>query len=164
MRAALESVKKYFGNKQVNGVEIGVNIGINAKSILSGYPQVNKLYLVDNDSQNTCEEGKKNLEPFSNRIEWIIKDSVDAAQMFPDRIFEFVYIDANHSYKAVCEDIAAWLPKVKDDGIICGHDYQDRDPSKINVIEAVDNWCKGRFKIYSNKNDMDWWVYKKETL
>jgi len=49
--------------------------------------------------------------------------SVKAASLFPDKYFDFVYIDANHSYKTICEDIHAWLPKIKDGGIMGGHDY-----------------------------------------
>jgi hypothetical protein len=34
-----------------------------------------------------------------------------------------VFIDAGHTYKEVIEDIDLWLPLVKPDGDLCGHDY-----------------------------------------
>jgi len=52
--------------------------------------------------------------------------SLEAAQIFPDEYFDMVYIDANHSYAAVSEDIKAWLPKVKIGKILGGHDYNLR--------------------------------------
>lgn len=36
---------------------------------------------------------------------------------------DFVYLDADHSYTAVQNDIAAWLPLIRPGGIICGHDF-----------------------------------------
>ncbi len=36
---------------------------------------------------------------------------------------DFVYLDADHSYTAVQNDIEAWLPLVRPGGIICGHDF-----------------------------------------
>ena len=49
--------------------------------------------------------------------------SVLAARTYPDRGLDFVFIDGEHTYEAVCEDIRAWLPKVKKGGILAGHDY-----------------------------------------
>lgn len=50
--------------------------------------------------------------------------SLDAAKQFPDNSLDFVYIDGNHTEKAVRADIAAWLPKVKPGGYLAGHDWQ----------------------------------------
>lgn len=52
--------------------------------------------------------------------------SVEAAQRF-NRIFDVVYIDGNHSIANVIEDIQVWSLKVKEGGILAGHDY-DRVP------------------------------------
>jgi SAM-dependent methyltransferase len=49
--------------------------------------------------------------------------SLEAAAQFPDGTFDLVYIDGNHGYLDVLEDIAAWLPKVKEGGLLAGHDY-----------------------------------------
>lgn len=40
---------------------------------------------------------------------------------------DLVFIDADHRYDHVVEDILAWYPKVKSGGIICGHDYDPPD-------------------------------------
>ncbi len=67
--------------------------------------------------------------------------SVDVAKTIPDRSLDFVFIDANHSYEAVRDDLRAWVPKVKSGGIISGHDYCV-NPAKpfINVIPAVQEY------------------------
>ena len=58
---------------------------------------------------------------------FLIKEkSIFTAEMFPDKYFDLVYIDADHRYEAVSQDIKVWMPKVKDNGILCGHDYYRR--------------------------------------
>jgi hypothetical protein len=52
-----------------------------------------------------------------------------------DGAADIVYIDADHSYEQVFADINMALRLVKDDGIICGHDYDHTHPG---VMQAVD--------------------------
>ncbi len=49
--------------------------------------------------------------------------SVEAAKVVTADSLDFVFIDADHSFAAVCEDITAWLPKVKVGGFVLGHDW-----------------------------------------
>ena len=52
--------------------------------------------------------------------------SVDAAEVLRDRWgphFDFVFIDADHSYEGCRADIAAYRPLVEPGGLIAGHDY-----------------------------------------
>ena len=42
---------------------------------------------------------------------------------FPDASFDFIYIDADHGYAAVCNDIAAAVPKLKPGGILAFNDF-----------------------------------------
>jgi predicted O-methyltransferase YrrM len=46
-----------------------------------------------------------------------------------------VFIDADHSYASVKEDIAAWIGKVRPGGVLAGHDYVD--PVWDEVTRAV---------------------------
>ena len=59
-------------------------------------------------------------------LEKVKADSVDAAQWFDDRSLDLVYIDASHDFVSVCDDIEAWLPKVKIGGVLAGHDYNEK--------------------------------------
>jgi hypothetical protein len=67
--------------------------------------------------------------------------SLDAVAQFPDRYFDWVYIDGDHSYEAVARDLEAWGRKVKTGGLISGDDYLWRDESgRQSVKRAVDEF------------------------
>jgi hypothetical protein len=50
-------------------------------------------------------------------------NSIEASKQFQDNSCDVVYIDMDHSYEAVKQDILHWLPKVKNNGFLAGHDY-----------------------------------------
>jgi len=78
---------------------------------------------------------------------FVIRDfSANAAKIFKDGYFDWVFIDADHSYKGCMEDIEIWYPKVRSGGVLCGHDYMMKDiylrGIKVGVKQAVDEFCK----------------------
>ncbi|MEQ8194944.1 MAG: class I SAM-dependent methyltransferase, partial [Rhodospirillales bacterium] len=73
------------------------------------------------------------------------KYSADAAKLFDDRYFDWVYIDGMHTYDAVAADLRDYLPKVNPDGFICGHDYTNHPVAQrmnFGVIEAVNEFVR----------------------
>ena len=65
---------------------------------------------------------KENIQSLNN-ITPLQMTSLEASKKFEDASIYAVFIDADHRYNAVKEDIAAWYPKVKVGGFISGHDY-----------------------------------------
>lgn len=62
--------------------------------------------------------------------------SVEAAKLYRDGSLDLVYIDADHA--RLSEDIDAWLPKVRDGGLLAGHDFTpDMLPDGPQVIRDV---------------------------
>lgn len=71
--------------------------------------------------------------------------SVEASAQFPDGHFDWIFIDGNHTYEAVRDDLRAWAPKIKPDGIILGHDFANTDWTRsvhFGVVEAVQEFCR----------------------
>lgn len=71
--------------------------------------------------------------PFARTIQ---SNSIDAAVAFPDKYFDTVYIDGDHSFNGCLNDLRAYAPKVKDSGFLFGHDWT-HTASWIEVQEAV---------------------------
>lgn len=96
-----------------------------------------------------------NIEPVKHIINPIRKTSKEAALLYPDESLDIVFIDADHSYESVVQDIELWLPKVKIGGILAGHDYgngyhpgvKQAVDEKLNHIHIKDDTC---------------WVYHKQ--
>jgi SAM-dependent methyltransferase len=82
------------------------------------------------------------LAPYDNsRI--IRKTSTEASADFADGSLDFVFIDADHRFQHIANDIANWSRKVKIGGIISGHDFAPGAASKnfCHVPEVVTAWC-----------------------
>lgn len=68
--------------------------------------------------------------------------SQDAAHLFPVACFDMVFIDGDHRYESVFEDIAKWRELIKVGGLLCGHNYE---PCwKDDVVKAVDKLVPDR--------------------
>ena len=65
-------------------------------------------------------EAIKRLRPFKDRYHFLIMASKQVATIFPDNFFDYVYIDGNHRYESVKQDIKCWYNKTK---LLAGHDY-----------------------------------------
>jgi hypothetical protein len=105
-----------------------------------------------------------NIKGYEDRAVMVRASSEVASKMFVDKSLDFVYIDANHAYDYVVQDIKLWYPKIKEKGYLLGHDYIDmnwyEDPNFLEnkkdkhiwsgdhyhgvfgVNPAVDEFCK----------------------
>lgn len=82
-------------------------------------------------------------------------ESEQAASKFENNSLDVVFIDMTHTYEAVKRDISLWLPKIKNNGYISGHDYQKDWPG---VIMAVDELLGKDNLILMDTC----WIYKNE--
>ena len=120
--------------------EIGVWKGDFSQRILNQHPS--KLHLIDpwahqdfpvddpNDLRMYCcgqEEMDRIYDDVVDRFagnETVeIHREFSAKGVFPEKDFDWVYIDGNHSYENVLEDLRHYLPFVKTGGFLCGDDY-----------------------------------------
>lgn len=153
--ACLVQLLRWCGYRRI--AEVGVYAGATAELILSQLADQLELYLMVDSwtpfgttEEPGCEDRAGcpvgvNWEGLYSRV-LVLTDryrcttvlrepSVVAAGLVSDETFDLVFIDADHSYRAVRDDIAAWLPKVTHGGILAGHDYNYEWPG---VIRAVD--------------------------
>lgn len=151
--AVLDSLIKRNG--WTNGVELGVWKGDTMKYVVEQNPDLHYLGV---DLYEVQEGTLEEYTPGENGHEWdhsayykemqdfcsrypnaaIHKMRTDqAANLVPNKSLDFVFIDADHSYDGVKDDIFNWGPKVKDGGWILGHDYNNE---RFGVKRAVDEY------------------------
>jgi len=141
------------------GCEIGVYKGDFSIKILEN-TNLSKLYLIDpwkhldsyndisNHNNNEFDlilEGVKNkIENHKDRVEIVRDLSENAVLNFKDNYFDFLYLDADHSYEASKKDIAMWYSKVKPGGIFSGHDYLNGSlpQGEFGVKRAIDKFSE----------------------
>ena len=88
---------------------------------------------------------------------WLMlqNSTLEAASAFADESFDWVYLDATHTYAEAKRDLEAWYPKVKLGGLVSGHDYQFQhqaigDGYIFGVKDAIDEFAARRnMRVYS---------------
>lgn len=130
-------------NHNINGIkiaEVGAWTGL-ATCLLSLIAEANKgkVYSIDwfkgSTATNLENAGwvfnirgifDKNLAQFeqTKTVEVIQKTSEESVKDFGDGSLDVVFLDADHRYQQVKRDIELWLPKLKQGGLLCGHDCE----------------------------------------
>lgn len=174
------ALKQLIGSHDLIGAEIGVYKGDHAAWFLKDL-DIKLVYLIDPftgyDGFNPDEFGLDDLEKckkiahnklgeYKQKIKWLEMRSTKAAEFIKDDSLDFVYIDANHTYKAVTGDILAVYPKLKKGGLLSGHDYDyddvknavDKFVNKNNLNLLIGAMAPGQFKGKGIK--FDWWAWK----
>jgi tetratricopeptide (TPR) repeat protein len=169
------------------GAEIGVQEGNYSKHLLNHW-KGSLLYSIDpwrefashqyvdvanvqqSQHDDYYKETIRRLMPFQRRsVIWRLT-SQQAADIIADHSLDFCYIDADHSYEGVRDDIRLWHPKVKAGGILGGHDYiQDGTHSfgVFGVRRAVTEFVtsEGAELFVSGESEFafpSWFVLKKK--
>lgn len=61
--------------------------------------------------------------------------SCDFANIIADNSIDFIYVDGDHSYNGVKNDLLCWKNKIKIGGFIGGHDYNEMQAD--TVVKAI---------------------------
>jgi len=158
-------------NKVARFAEIGVMIGSLMKAILKDYCSlyIREYWAIDQWKVDANQWTGKSQEwwegnyrkvckyyPWFHQLKILRLSSLEAAKIFWPGFFDMVYIDANHTYEWVLDDIKAWSPLVRKGGIIAGHDYDPNSVrAKSQVKKAVDEFFGvGNFTV---DNCTVWW-------
>lgn len=141
-------------NLQVETVaEIGVWRGHTSIVLLEHIPSIKTYHLIDPwESYKDYEQSglrisanlpeakiicQDRLYPYADKLVWHQAFSIDAAKEIGNSSLDLVFIDANHTYEYVKDDIRNWWPKVRKRGIIAGHDYKPNFPGVCRAVDEI---------------------------
>lgn len=148
-----KQLAQYFNSLKFKvGAEIGVSEGRNARTLCRNIKGLT-LYCVDIwESDDRFRRAKERLANYNATL--IRKPSMEALKDFKDESLDFVFIDGNHTFDYVMEDLIGWSRKVRHGGIISGHDYYHFRNS--GVIEAVNAYISAhRINLYLTGVDLE---------
>ena len=148
----------------IKWVEIGVRFGYNAENVLNNY-NIDKIYLIDpycelpylthlfskDKVKDYKVQARNRLNKYKNKCIWLEDFSQNVCDKIEGGSIDILYIDGDHSSKAVLQDLELYYDKVKEGGLIIGDDYNEE-----GVKEAIEEFSKIRNIKYNtshNNND-----------
>jgi predicted O-methyltransferase YrrM len=160
--------------------EVGIGYGFHAKEILDN-TNIKQLYLVDpmemyesekyggfaydvethGGFEELVKQIKNHLKSYENKYTWYRKPSISISNSeILDGSLDAVFLDAEHTYEAVINDLPFWWSKLKIGGYLLGDDY-----ILPGVKQAVDEFAKNNnlelnFLYKENSNIPDYKIFQ----
>ena len=135
-----------FLNEGYIGVEIGVDHADTTLCLLE-QKKLGHLYAVDPYANR---EGRfkiiSKLLGKQDKCTFIRDTSEGAANSLPDEM-DFIFIDGDHSYKAVKSDLNNYVPKLKSGGLLTGHDWTSVR-GNFGVVKAAEEFLVENEKLF----------------
>lgn len=153
-----------------SGAEIGTEHGRYAERLCRANPQL-RLFCVDPYTALPYYQGYETQEKINSYYEDAISrldkynceilkmTSMDAVKRFEPNELDFVFIDGDHRFEYVVNDIIYWSRIVRPGGIVYGHDYTDQFQVKQAVNAYVDAYKISPLFIFQKRGLVDSWMF-----
>ena len=165
------------------GAEVGVFKGIFANRLLKNLPGIKTYYCIDpwehdkeykktlrvnsNEMKTTPENAYRaflrNTKSWDHKRVVLRMTSMKALSHIEDNSLDWVFLDGNHLYKYVREDMIGWSKKLKVGGLLSGHDYFDKvkhlRKKPFGVARAVRELLPKKHE-FSGAGPNVWWAWK----
>lgn len=184
----LAALLSRWGQRPIIGAELGVERGETSEYLLRSVPRL-FLFMVDtwrpfpteseyvrsgdlvaqhsSDRQSQDMRQAMQATDFAAHRRQILRlTTMEAAQQIADESLDFVFVDADHTYSSVLNDLQTWWPKIKPGGLLSGHDYGARlDRSGAwGVARAVNEFStQMQVQLHLGKATV-WWIEKSQSL
>ncbi len=161
----LSQLVESLGDRPIRGAEVGTLRGNTSRHLLDKHPALfllmidtwerpapSSAYAASGDSaaRQSASQQFANMSmayqqtAFAEDRRDILRCSADeAVGLVPEQSLDFAFIDADHTFDQVRNDIQNWWPKIRNGGILSGHDYNSpKDRSgHWGVKKAVDEFA-----------------------
>ena len=125
------------GLRDVSGplsmAELGVGRAMTSTFLLELFPLLHMTFVDVGNTPHIYEL----IQQHPRRTRFLHGTTADMASQVPDNSLDLLFIDAQHTYENVSEDIRNWTPKLKDTGILSGHDFARKFPGVEQAVRAT---------------------------
>ena len=181
-RTKTKNRKDFLNNfpKQGIGVEIGVFKGEFSKDLVE-ITQPKRLHLIDLwwkkfgevypdwgkytdygklTTAKAFQDAKNNVSKAADICLFQIGDSRNVLRQYENNYFDWAYLDSSHNYETTIEELNILNRKVKNRGIISGHDFHPgENAAHPGVVKAVSEFCrKSKWKLVFYDNWLNWYL------
>lgn len=139
-------------------VECGVGGGFTTIALLAGAAD-RGIKVTSYDTNLGCEvrvRAQVLLEP--DQWTFKAKSSVNAASDWADGSVGLWFLDTTHTLEMTKLELSTWLPKMRADGVMCGHDYLLEG---FGVKQAVEEFMAAnpdRFRLQIFEHDLGFFI------
>lgn len=164
--------------KEAVGAEIGVFAGDMSLCLFRRIPALT-LYMIDPwresapestyrlscDPHSQCSQAEHDafmveaalkVAPFGAHARIMRRTSTEAAEEIPFTSLDFAFLDAEHTFEAMRQDLRLWHARVKPGGCLCGHDYANHPYDGVKL--AVDEFVAGLERPLELGDDFTWFI------
>ena len=163
MTASVQNILSFIPrDRNIRVAEIGVRYGESTQVLLDTFANIEKYYAIDpfvpyeeyqadgfnkiletRGEEDVYESFKSKFRNYTH-LEIIRKFSSEAHHLIGEEELDVCFIDGNHEYKYVYDDLKNYYPKIRPGGIICGDDYfmRHRDNDTLRTLEEGEYPCK----------------------
>jgi len=113
-------------------VETGRHHGVSTEMFALLLPNTT-IYSID---LHPTPQAAARLAPYPN-VKLIDDCTFETAATFPDSSIDCVYLDTGHDRDFLARELRAWLPKIRCNGVVAGHDYAAAFPGVQQAIMEV---------------------------
>ena len=99
--------------------------------------------------ESALDKFLENMKFWELDVKLLREHSALAYKKIEDKSVDLLFIDGDHQYAEIKADIINYSLKVKDGGILCGHDYQKCHPG---VVKAVDEMFGKNFQVFKDSS------------
>jgi len=175
------SMQTLVGKKDLVGVEVGVGHGLHSQCLYENL-DIKKLYLLDLNVPWKEDLGKASPIIREPGVQFIQGDSIETLKQIEDEL-DFVYLDGSHDFSYVLEEMRIVYPKLKEGGLLAGHDYEQVGVTLAVQTLMLNVWreikqkpesffmesCRDNHPGYADEYidigfPIDWWHVKEHNL
>lgn len=105
--------------------------------------------------EDVAQTFRANMRALEIDVEVLCESSAEAAARFAPCSVDRVFLDGGHDGSSVAEDLLSWSDRLKPDGVLAGHDYDDKH---AELVDAVDAFASERSLAVRRGPRSIWWL------